>query len=214
MKDKLKIDIISDVVCPWCAVGYRHLQKAIFELGIENQVEIEWQPFELNPYIPDEGQDIKEHIMEKYGSSKEQYLANKNRLIEAGKNAGFDFNFYDGMRMVNTFDAHVLLAYAKSFGKQTELKTRLLTAHFSEQKNIFDRTVLKQALTDVGLNADEGIAKLNDDDARFEVKQTKQYWQNMGINSVPTVVFNRKEGVTGAQPVDVFKKILTDYINQ
>jgi len=87
----------------------------------------------------------------------------------------------------------------------------LLTAHFSEQKNIFDKTVLKQALADVGLNADEGIAKLDDDDARFEVKQKKQYWQNMGVNSVPTIVFNRKEGVTGAQPVDVFKQVLTDF---
>ena len=211
MKDKLKIDIISDVVCPWCAVGYKHLQQAIVELGIEDKIEIQWQPFELNPYMPDEGQDIKEHIAEKYGSTEEQHLATRERLIEAGKNVNFDFNFYEGMRIVNTFDAHILLEYAKSFNKQTELKTRLLTAYFSEQKDVSDKEILKQALVDVGLNADEGITKLDDDNARFEIKQKKQYWQNMGVNSVPTIVFNRKEGVTGAQPVDVFKQVLTDF---
>ena len=114
--------------------------------------------------------------------------------------------------MVNTFDAHILLEYAKKFGKQTELKMRLTTAFFSERKDVSKRDTLKQALTDVGLNADEGITKLDDDNARFEVKSKKQYWQNMGINSVPTIVFNKKEGVTGAQPIDTFKKILKEFI--
>ena len=211
MKKKIKIDIVSDVVCPWCTVGYKHLEKAIQELGIENQVEIEWQPFELNPYMPDEGQDLNEHIAEKYGSTPAQQEASRERLVEAGAKVNFDFNFYDGMLMVNTFDAHILLEYAKKYNKQTELKMRLTTAHFSEQKNISTREVLKQALIDVGLNADEGIFALDNKNARDIVKAKKEYWQKMGVNSVPTIIFNKKEGVTGAQPIEVFKKILSEY---
>ncbi len=211
MKDKLKIDIVSDVVCPWCTVGYKHLEKAITELNIEDQVEIEWQPFELNPNMPEEGQDLTEHITQKYGSTKEQHEASRRRLVEAGTAIDFTFDFYEDMRIVNTFDAHVLLEYAKKFGKQTELKMRLTTAYFSEQKDVSKKEVLNQALLDVGLNADEALATLANDDIRFEVQRNKQYWQNLGVRSVPTIVFNRKEGVTGAQPIEVFKSILTQF---
>ncbi len=211
MKDKLKIDIVSDVVCPWCTIGYKHLQRAITELNIEDQVEIEWQPFELNPNMPEEGQDLAEHITQKYGSTKEQQNASRQRMVEAGANVNFKFDYFEGMRMVNTFDAHVLLEYAKKFGKQTELKMRLTTAFFSEREDVSKKEVLKQALLDVGLNAEEGLANLTNDDARFEVKSNKQHWQNLGVNSVPTIVFNRKEAVTGAQPIDVFKGILQKF---
>ncbi len=211
MENKLKIDIVSDVVCPWCTVGYKHLQKAITDLNIEDQVSIEWQPFELNPNMPEEGQDLTEHITQKYGSTKEQHEASRNRLVEAGANVDFKFDFYEGMRIVNTFDAHVLLEYAKKFDKQTELKMRLTTAYFSEQKDVSKKEVLKQALLDVGLNAEEALATLENDDVRFEVQRNKQYWQNLGVRSVPTIVFNRKEGVTGAQPIEVFKSILTQF---
>ncbi len=211
MKDILKIDIVSDVVCPWCTVGYKHLQRAITELNIEDQVEIEWQPFELNSNMPEEGQDLVEHITQKYGSTKEQQSASRQRLVEAGANVDFEFDYFEGMRVVNTFDAHILLEYAKKFGKQTELKMRLTTAYFSERKDVSKKEVLKQALLDVGLNAEEGLANLTNDDARFEVKRNKQYWQNLGVNSVPTIVFNRKEAVTGAQPIDVFKGLLEKF---
>ncbi|WP_299624494.1 DsbA family oxidoreductase [uncultured Tenacibaculum sp.] len=211
MKDKLKIDIVSDVVCPWCTVGYKHLQKAIEDLNIEDQIEIEWQPFELNPHMPEEGQDLTEHITQKYGSTPEQQKVSKQRLVDAGNNVGFTFDYFDGMRVVNTFNAHVLLEYAKQFGKQTELKMHLTTAFFSERKDVSKEDVLKQALLDVGLNAEEALAKLKDDDARFEVQRNKQYWQNLGVRSVPTVVFNRKEAVTGAQPIEVFKSILKEF---
>ncbi|WP_299679997.1 DsbA family protein [uncultured Tenacibaculum sp.] len=214
MKNTLKIDIVSDVVCPWCTVGYKHLKKAIDELGIADQIEIEWQPFELNPHMPEEGQDLTEHITQKYGSTKEQHEASRNRLVEAGANVDFKFDFYENMKIVNTFDAHVLLEYAKQFGKQTELKMRLTTAYFSERKDISKQEVLKQALLDVGLNAEEALAKLNDDDARFEVQSNKQHWQNLGVRSVPTIVFNRKEAVTGAQPIGVFKNILRELTTQ
>ncbi len=212
MKKTIKIDIVSDVVCPWCTVGYKRLEKAISELGIQDQVEIEWQPFELNPNMPSEGQNVQEHIAEKYGSTLEQQKESQQRLVEAGAELDFKFDFFDEMRMSNTFEGHVLLEYAHTFGKQTELKMRLTTAFFSERKDVSKRAILKQALLDVDLNAEEGLAKLDNDEARNEVKSKESYWQNMGIRSVPTIVFDRKSAVTGAQPVGVFKQVLTELL--
>ncbi|MDO7173947.1 DsbA family protein [Mariniflexile sp. AS56] len=210
MKEKLKIDIVSDVVCPWCTIGYKRLEKAISELGLQDQVEIEWQPFELNPHMPAEGQNVQEHIAEKYGSTLEQQKESQEHMAEAGAELGFTFDYFDDMRMSNTLEAHILLEYAKAFGKQTELKMRLTTAFFSERKDVSKRDVLKEALLDIGLNAEEALAKLDSDDARYEVKTKEAYWQNMGVKSVPTIVFNRKSAVTGAQPVDVFKQVLSE----
>ena len=214
MKDKIKIDIVSDVVCPWCTIGYKRLEKAISELGIQDRVEIEWQPFELNPQMPAEGQNIQEHITEKYGSTLEQQKTSQQRMVDAGNEVGFTFDYFDEMRMANTFEAHILLEYAKAFEKQTELKMRLTKAFFSERKDVSKRDVIKQALLDVGLNAEEALAKLDDDDARYEVRSKQDYWKNLGVNSVPTIVFNRKSAVTGAQPVEVFKGILTEILEQ
>ncbi|WP_282112937.1 DsbA family oxidoreductase [Maribacter stanieri] len=212
MSKKLKIDIVSDVVCPWCAIGYKRLEKAIDELGIQDQVEIEWQPFELNPGMPPEGQNVTEHITEKYGSTIEQQQASQQNMTEIGEELGFKFDYFDDMRMSNTFDAHVLLEYAKDFGKQTELKLRLMTSFFGERKDVSDREVLKQALLEVELNAEEALSKLDNEEARYEVRNKQGQWKNMGVNSVPTIVFNMKSAITGAQPVDSFKQVLSELI--
>lgn len=214
MKEKLKIDIVSDVVCPWCAIGYKRLEKAIEELGIEDQVEIEWQPFELNPGMPPEGQDLTEHITEKYGSTIEQQQESRETMTDIGEELGFKFDYFEGMRMANTFDAHVLLEYAKDFGKQTELKLRLMNSFFGERKDVSDKDVLKQALLDVGLNAEEALARLDNEEARYEVRNKQGEWKNLGVNSVPTIVFNMKSAVTGAQPVATFKQILGELISE
>lgn len=210
MKEKLKIDIVSDVVCPWCTIGYKRLEKAISELGMQDLVEIEWQPFELNPQMPAIGQNVIEHITEKYGSTLAQQEESKQQMVEAGLERGFTFDYFDEMRMSNTFEAHVLLTYAHAFGKQTELKMRLTTAFFSERKDVSKRDVLKQALLDVGLNAEEALAKLDQQEVRSEVRKNQDYWKSLGINSVPTFVFNRKSAATGAQPVDVFIQVLSE----
>tara|TARA_R110002051_G_scaffold283920_1_gene345905 strand:- start:13 stop:657 length:645 start_codon:yes stop_codon:yes gene_type:complete len=212
MTKKLKIDIVSDVVCPWCTIGYKRLEKAIQELGVADQIDIEWQPFELNPNMPAEGQNLNEHITEKYGSTLEQQNQSKKMMTDVGEELGFKFDYFDDMRMVNTFDAHVLLEYANDFGKQTELKMTLTKAFFSDRKDVSKRDVLKAALLEVGLNADEALAKLDSDEARLEVRNKQGYWKNMGVNSVPTIVFNRKSAVTGAQPVDTFKQVLSELI--
>ncbi len=212
MKDKIKIDIVSDVVCPWCTVGYKRLEKVILELGIEDKVEIEWQPFELNPTMPSDGQNLNEHMMEKYSMSSEQLKETQQQMMNAAEDVDFNFDFHENMLMVNTFEAHILLEYAKGFDKQTELKMHLMKAYFSEGKDVSNRDVLKQVLLDVGLNADDALAKLDDEVAIKEIKVRQLYWKNLGVKSVPTFVFNNKKGLTGAHPVSTLKSVFLEML--
>lgn len=212
MTDKIKLDIISDVVCPWCIVGYKRLEQAISEMGIQDKVEIEWQPFELNSNMPEEGEDILDHVKRKYGSSPEQWRDSQSNMLKLGEGVGFEFNFFEGKRIVNTRDAHILLAYAKEMGKQTELKVRLFAAYFTEGKNVSDREILKEEVKRVGLNLDEAMARLENNEARERVLSQESLWKNAGISSVPTIVFNRSSSLTGAQSVEVYKQVLADLI--
>ncbi|EWH12710.1 DSBA oxidoreductase [Cellulophaga geojensis KL-A] len=212
MGDKIKIDVVSDVVCPWCAIGYKRLEQAITEMGIQDKIELEWQPFQLNPNMPTNGQDLEEHITEKYGSTPEQQQESQERMTDFGAELGFKFDYFKGMRMANTFDAHVLLEYAKENGKQTQLKMRLMNAFFGERKDVSNRDILKQELETVGLNTSEAFALLDSQDKRTKVKSDEDYWKSLGVNSVPTVVFNRKSALTGAQPVAVYKQVLTELL--
>tara|TARA_R110000744_G_scaffold63463_2_gene130636 strand:- start:699 stop:1343 length:645 start_codon:yes stop_codon:yes gene_type:complete len=214
MADKIKLDIISDVVCPWCAIGYKRLEQAISELGLQDRVDIEWQPFQLNPHMPKEGQNVQEHITEKYGSSLEQQQLSQERMADFGAELGFKFDYFDEMKMVNTNDAHILLDYAKEYGKQTELNMRLMTAFFGERKDVSDRSILIEEIKAVGLNVDEAMARLDSDDVRYQVQAKEKYWQSLGVSSVPTVVFNNKSALTGAQPVEVFKEVLTELLEK
>ncbi|MCL5246942.1 DsbA family oxidoreductase [Cellulophaga sp. 20_2_10] len=212
MTEKIKIDVVSDVVCPWCAIGYKRLEQAIKELGVEDKIELEWQPFQLNPNMPAEGQDVEEHITEKYGSTPEQQKESQERMTDFGAELDFKFDYFKGMRMVNTFDAHVLLEYAKEQGKQTELKLRLMNSFFGERKDVSNREILKQELEAIGLNATEAFALLDHEEARTKVRSEEEYWKSLGVNSVPTVVFNRKSALTGAQPVDTYKQVVTELL--
>ncbi|SDM19013.1 DsbA family oxidoreductase [Kriegella aquimaris] len=214
MAEKIKLDIISDVVCPWCTIGYKRLERAISEMGVADKIEIEWQPFELNPHMPVEGENVIEHIANKYGSTLDQQRESQEHMKDVGEELGFTFDYFDDMRIVNTRDAHVLLDYAKENGKQTELKMRLVAAFFSERKDVSDREVLAQELKAVGLNVKEGMSRLDDDSARYEVTSKEQYWQGLGVSSVPTFVFDKKSALTGAQPVDVFKQVLTELLEK
>ena len=126
----LQVDIVSDVVCPWCIIGYKQLQKALGSMAGQFDVTLRWHPFELNPRMPQDGQNLREHIFEKYGSSAEQSRAAKERLVTLGESLGFTFDYFDAMRMVNTFRAHQLLHWAGEQGRQTELKLELFDAFF------------------------------------------------------------------------------------
>lgn len=208
MASKLQIDIISDVVCPWCIIGYKHLMQAIDELGVKDQVEIQWQPFELNPDMPSEGENLRVHSARKYGSTPESSQQFRVEMTERGNAVGFEFNYFDQMKMVNTHDAHILLEYAHQHHLQTELKLRLFSAFFSEQKDISDHDVLANELTAVGLNAQEAIARISNTDSRRALQEVKSQWQQAGISSVPTVVLNRRSAVSGAHPVESFKQFI------
>jgi len=206
MATPLRIDIISDVMCPWCIIGYRQLSKALDATGTEH--EIHWHPFELNPQMPLEGQDMFEHIAEKYGSTREQSLQSRAQMSALGDELDFDFQWTDESRMHNTFNTHQLLAWAETLGRKHDLKMALFTAHFTHRRNLSDDSVLADIAAEIGLDRDEAVAVLDDQRFAAEVRQGEQFWQQQGISGVPAVVFDRQHLVTGAQGVDNYKSIL------
>jgi len=214
MANKIQLDIVSDVVCPWCIIGYKRLEQAIRELGIEEQISIEWQPFELNPHLPPEGESLREHLAKKYGTTAQESAQARENLTRLGAEVGFQFDYFEEMRTYDTREAHILLQYAKEQGKQTELKLRLFNAFFAERKNVADRETLVRELQAVGLNADDAMQRLDDVAVRAAVEGNAQSWRELGITSVPTVVFNRSSAISGAQPVEVYKQILTELLEE
>lgn len=207
---KLSIDIVSDVVCPWCAVGYGNLNKALQQLGTEVQADIAWHPFQLNPYMGKEGQDINEHLSEKYGLTSEQLQANKQHLVERGKESGIEFNFGQRSRIYNTLDCHILLHFAGEQDKQTELKLALFHAYFTNGLDISDQAVLLDCVEDVGLDRAEAQAVLKDEQYKRTVQDEESKYKHMGIQSVPAFIINDKYLISGGQPVEAFVQGLKD----
>ena len=206
--NQLQIDIISDVMCPWCIVGYRRLEQALSQFD-DLEVKLQWHPFELNPAMGPEGQHLGEHIAEKYGSTPEQSSQNRQRLTQMGADLGFEFNFSDASRIYNTLQAHQLLYWAAESGKQTELKLALFSCYFTDQKNPDDIEVLIEAATKVGLDADEARAVLTDKRFETAVKEEEQLWINRGIQAVPAIVFNQQYLVSGAQDPDTIAELIS-----
>jgi predicted DsbA family dithiol-disulfide isomerase len=206
--NQLQIDIISDVMCPWCIVGYRRLEQALSKFD-DLEVTLQWHPFELNPAMGPEGQHLGEHIAEKYGSTPEQSAQNRQRLTQMGADLGFEFNFSDSSRIYNTLQAHQLLYWAAESGKQTDLKLALFSSYFTEQKNPDDIEVLIEAAAKVGLNADEARAVLTDKRFEAAVKEEEQLWISRGIQAVPAIVFNQQYLVSGAQDPDTIAELIT-----
>ena len=205
-KTPLRIDIISDVVCPWCAVGYGQLAEALKQT--DNEHEIHWHPFELNPDTPSEGRNWREHIAKKYGSSREEFDASRARITEAGAEVGFEFNFTEGTRTYNTFDMHQLLHWADQQERMHELKQALFAAHFTHAKDLSKRDILADIVAQIGLDRSEALAVLEDQRFAEIVRQAQQHWRQQGIQSVPSFIFNQKHLVSGAQGVENFKSIL------
>ncbi len=212
MSDKIKIDIVSDVVCPWCIIGYKHLESAIRELNLEDSIEIEWQPFELNPNMPKEGENLRAHVLRKYGASREDSDKARISIAEKGAEYKFNFNYFEDMKIVNTRDAHILLDFAHEKNLQNELKQRLFKAFFSEQKDVSLRDILISEAIAVGLDEEEVKKALDDTKRRKSVMEAELYWQQQGITGVPTVIFNRKSALTGAHPEVTYKEILSDLV--
>ena len=206
MTKTLRIDIISDVMCPWCIVGYRQLSAALEATGTAH--EIHWHPFELNPDMPPEGQNLREHIIQKYGSSLEESEQSRQHLKTLGSDLGIDFQFSDGSRMHNTFNTHQLLHWANTQERMHDLKQALFIAHFTNARDLSDNAVLADIAGEIGLDRTEAFAVLDDQRYASQIRQEENFWTKQGIRGVPAVVFDRQHLVTGAQGVDNFTSIL------
>ncbi len=202
----LQIDIVSDIVCPWCIIGYRQLAAALQASNTAH--EIHWHPFELNPEMPPAGQNMGEHLSEKYGSSAQESADNRRSITAAGADVGFVFNFRDDTRMHNTFNAHQLLHWANQQGRMHDLKQALFSAHFTDNRNLSDHTVLAEIAAEIGLDHAEALAVLADQRFAQVVREAEQVSREQGIQSVPAMIFNRRHLVAGAQGVENYNSIL------
>ncbi len=212
MNKNLKIDILSDVSCPWCIIGYQSLSAALDKLAPQVTAHISWKPFELNPNIPAEGQHLGEHLHEKYGSSKDEINQTRNMITDRGAALGFRFNFKDDGRIYNTFNAHRLLYWARKFDKQTELKLALFGLYFSEGGNPGNPDDLLKTVETIGLSKDEAREVLESDQFVTEVRAEEAKYQSMGITSVPTFIINDKYMISGGQPVETFVDMLNKIV--
>ncbi len=208
----LRIDFVSDVACPWCAVGLASLQRALQKLEGSAQAEIHLQPFELNPNLAPEGEDASEHIMRKYGINEAQMEANRAAIRERAAALGFAYNVGRGSRIWNTFDAHRLLHWAELQDRERALalKQALLRAFFSDGENVSDRDVLVRIAKDAGLDGNEARRILESGEYADEVRAQERHFQQAGIHSVPATIVNNTYLISGGQPPEVFERALRE----
>ena len=208
MTARMKIDFVSDVSCPWCVIGLQSLETALGNLRGELDVELHFQPFELNPQMGPGGQDIVEHLTEKYGSTPEQVDRNQEMLRERGAAVGFTFDMSKRSRIYNTFDAHRLLHWAAGEGRQQALKHALFTAYFAEGRDPGDHDVLAEIAAKVGLDAVRARQILASDEYAKDVRARERFYSEHGIHAVPSIVINDEHLIQGGQPVEVFEQVL------
>ncbi len=211
MSATLSIDFVSDVSCPWCAIGLSALEQALARVAPEITAKVQVQPFELNPNMPAGGQDITEHLTQKYGSTAQQQSAIRETIRQRGAELGFTFRVQGRDRIYNTFDAHRLLHWAELTGlpgQQLALKKALLQAYFSHGQSPEDRAVLVQAAASVGLDSNGALAVLSGDAYALDVRERERLFTQAGIQSVPAVIINQQHLISGGQPVAVFERAL------
>jgi predicted DsbA family dithiol-disulfide isomerase len=204
----MKIDFVSDIACPWCAVGLNSLERALERLGDEVSVQLHFQPFELNPQMPPEGEDTVQHLSRKYGLAPEQLAKNREALRERGASVGFTFG--ERPRIWNTFDAHRLLHWAGLVGadRQRALKHALLGAYHTDGDNPGDAAVLLRAAKQAGLDETEAQDVIASGRYADEVRAAQRHWQELGIHAVPSVVIDGQHLIQGGQPPEVFERAL------
>ena len=211
MTTTLKIDFVSDIACPWCAVGLGALEGALSRLQGEVQADLHFQPFELNPHMPAGGQDLVEHITQKYGSTPEQQVQMRQNIHDRGAEVGFAFAPGGRGRVYNTFDAHRLLHWAHetgTTGQQHALKKALLAAYQGRAECIEDHAVLLACVSEVGLDLAAAQTILQSDTYAADVRAREQFYLQAGINSVPAVIINDRHLISGGQPTEVFEQAL------
>lgn len=204
----LRIDIVSDVVCPWCIIGYKQLQRALDQLPGVFDVQVHWQPFELNPHMPPCGQDLREHLVQKYGTTPQQSQEARQRLTDLGESLGFHFDYFDGMRLYNTFLAHQLLHWAGEQGRQTALQLALFEAFFSRRENVGDSEVLVDVAARAGLDTGEAREILAAGTYARDVRAEQARWLDREVHAVPMFFLNDGYGIPGAQESQTFLRVL------
>jgi predicted DsbA family dithiol-disulfide isomerase len=207
-KTVLTIDIVSDVVCPWCVIGYAQLKQALDAKKDKVDAKLVWHPFELGPDTPQEGKDMAAYVRERYGASPEQSRANRDRITRTGAELGITFNYSDESRIYNSFKAHQLLLWAAESDRQTELKLALFAAYFTDQANISDDAVLLDAVENAGLDRDAAAKVLANGRMVDHVRAEEDYWQNQNISGVPAYIINGKYMVPGAQDAETFGRVI------
>lgn len=216
MTAPLKIDFVSDVSCPWCAVGLWSLQQALAELHGEVAADIHFQPFELNPKMGPGGQDIAEHLTQKYGSTPEQQAQIRETIRQRGAEVGFTFNTAGRGRIYNTFDAHRLLHWAGEQadrpGAQLALKQALLKACHEHRQAMDEHPVLLAAVREAGLDEARAAQVLASDEFAQEVREQQAFYAQAGIRSVPAVIVNDRHLISGGQPVAAYKQALRQIV--
>ena len=204
----MKIEIWSDVMCPFCYIGKRHFEEALSKFSDKEHIDIEWKSFQLDPTMPDVVEESQEdYLVKRKGMSRDQIQGMLQNVTAMGKEAGLDFNF-DQSIMVNSQKAHQLIQFAKSKGLGNEIEERLFKAYFTEGKNVADQTTLTELGKEIGLDENELQVAFNDDKYLYQMKQDIQEAQNIGVRGVPFFVFDRKYGVSGAQPTEAFLETL------
>ena len=207
----LRIDIVSDVVCPWCIIGLKQVEKALTLVGRDLEVETHWHPFQLNPNMPPEGEDTAEHIARKYGSTPEQSRANRQRLSDIGDSLGFAFNYGEGTRIYNTFNAHKLLTIfgsERGWQAQTELKMALFNAYFQDRRDVSDIEVLCDIAEAQGMDRAVAAAWIADAALTESVRAEMAHWIDQNITGVPAIIFDQKFMVPGAQSAETFADVI------
>jgi predicted DsbA family dithiol-disulfide isomerase len=211
MTTTLKIDFVSDIACPWCAVGLGALEGALSRLQGEVQAELHFQPFELNPHMPAGGQDLVEHITQKYGSTPEQQVQMRQNISARGAEVGFALAPGGRGRVYNTFDAHRLLHWAHESGgadPQRALKKAMLAAYQGRAECIEDHAVLLACVQEAGLDTATAQSILQSERYAEEVRAREQFYLQAGINSVPAIIINDRHLISGGQPTEVFEQAL------
>ena len=208
----LRIDIVSDVVCPWCIIGFKQVERALMMLEKPVDAEYWWHPFELNTHMPPEGQDVAEHIQQKYGSTPEQSKVNRQRLGEIGTSLGFPFGDQPDRRIYNTFVAHKLLhatGHEQGWRKQTELKLALFEAYFQHNRDVSNKSVLVEVAQSVGLDGEATKVWFGDEALSEAVRAEQAYWLDQNITGVPAIIFDGRFMVPGAQSAETFAGVIS-----
>jgi len=208
MPRHIKIDFVSDIACPWCAVGLNGLEEALTRTGDVVDAHITFQPFELNPDMPQEGEDAAEHITRKYGISAEQASANRAVIHDRAAAVGFDMGGIEGRRLYSTFDSHRVLHWAELEGRQAALKHVLLAANFTLGLDVSDHDILVASAEQAGLDGVSAREVLASGRYSQEVRDAERLWQSRGINSVPAIVIDGRYLISGGQPPEAFERAL------